>query len=73
MMSTDTKTPDLSLTVRHSRGGENNGGEKEESQVEIYEDADTLRHIYTDLASHNVGKNKITKYYTKMIRCFLRI
>lgn len=64
-MSTHTQAPDLSLTVRYSRGGKNNGGEKEESQVEIYEDVNTLGRSHIDLASRKVGKNKITKYYTK--------
>ena len=59
-MSTHTQAPDLSLTVRYSRGGKNNGGEKEESQVEIYEDVDTLGRSHIDLASRKVGKNKIT-------------
>lgn len=55
-MSADIQTPDVSLNVRYSRRDKKSGGEKEESQVEIYEDEDTLNQSPTDVGSHEVSK-----------------
>lgn len=65
-MSVDIQAPGLSLNGRYSRGDEKNGGEKEESQVEIYENEVPLKHSHTDLWSHKFSKYDITtKYYTR--------